>query len=170
MHASARRAPATISADWQPVGQPEISGLEIKEIRNVVFRNGILTELFRSEWLDPPFSIAHAIYVTMTSQTSSPWHCHAQQRDVIIPVQGRFRIGFYDDRENSPSYRTSIVINASILRPTYCVVPPGVWHALRNPTTEPAAYVVFNDQPYIYEEPDDWILPVGTEAIPCSLE
>jgi dTDP-4-dehydrorhamnose 3,5-epimerase len=170
MHESARRAPPTMSHDWLPVGQPTIQGLQIREVRNVVYRNGVLTELFRSEWFDPPFSVAHAVYVAMLPQSSSTWHCHAHQQDVLFPVQGQLRLGFYDDREDSPTYRTSLVVNASIMRPTYVVVPPGVWHALRNPTHEAAAYVVFNDQPYVYDAPDDWILPVGADAIPCSLD
>jgi hypothetical protein len=41
---------------------------------------------------------------------------------------------------------------------------------LRNPAHEAAAYVVFNDHPYVYDAPDDWILPMGADAIPCSLE
>lgn len=170
MHATAHRAPATITSDWLPVERPKINGLEIREIRNVVYRNGVLTELFRGEWIDPSFSIAHAIFVTMLPQSTSSWHCHAHQRDIIVPVQGQFRTGFYDDRESSPSYKTSLVVNAGILRPTFFVVPPGVWHALRNPTNESASYVVFNDQPYIHDNPDDWILPIDSEVIPCSLD
>lgn len=170
MNPSARRAPATNKSDGLPAGQPEIDGLEIKELRNVVYRNGALTELFQGEWFEPEFKVAHAIYVAMLPHSSSTWHCHAHQRDIIVPVQGQFRIGFYDDREDSPSYRTSLVINAGILRPTFCLVPPGIWHALRNPTNESASYVVFNDRAYIHDNPDDWILPIGTEAIPCSLE
>lgn len=158
-----------MTADWQPIGQPRIDGLEIREIRNVVFRSGVLTELYRSEWFDPPLSVAHVVHVSMLPGTTSTWHYHARQRDVIVPVQGQLRIGFYDDREQSPTYRTTLVVNVGIMRPNYVIVPPGIWHALANPTHESASYVVLNDQPFVYDDPDDWILPMGCESIPCSL-
>jgi dTDP-4-dehydrorhamnose 3,5-epimerase len=61
-------------------------------------------------------------------------------------------------------------VNASIARPIAIRVPPLVWHAIKNPTNEPAAYIVINDLPYSYEDPDDWTLPPGSNAIPHSLE
>jgi len=166
---AARPAPRTVDADWQPVGQPRIDGMVIREVRNVVFRNGVLTELLRSEWFDPPFDVRHIVHVTMLPGSVTAWHCHLRQRDVIFPVQGQFRLAFHDDRKDSPTYRTSLVVDAGIVRPTFFEVPTGVWHAIRNPTGQSAAYVVFNDQPFVYDEPDDWILPMGHEAIPCSL-
>ncbi len=166
----ARRAPATMAEDWLPVGQPRIEGLEIREVKNVVYRNGVLTELFRSEWFDPPMPVGHVVHVEMMAGGVSTWHCHKVQRDIVFPVRGQFRIGFYDDRESSPTYRTSLVVSAGIMRPTYYSIPPGVWHALKNTTQESAAYVVINDVPFIYDDPDDWILPVGAAAIPCKLD
>lgn len=166
---AARPASPTMTSEWLPVGQPVIDGLLVREVRNVVYRNGVLTELYRGEWFDPPFAVAHVVHVTVLPHTMSTWHCHARQRDIIFPVQGQLRAGFYDDREASPTYRTSLVVNIGIVRPTFVVVPPGVWHALRNPTQETASYVVLNDQPYVYDDPDDWILPMGSDAIPCSL-
>ena len=166
----ARRAAVTMTEDWQPVGQARIDGFEVHEIKNVVLRNGILTELFREEWFDPPFPVRHVTYVSMLPGSTSTWHCHKRQRDIILSVQGQMRIGVYDDRPQSPTYRASLLVNTAICRPSYHVVPAGVWHAIRNPTHETAAYVVINDEPYVYNDPDDWILPVGAEAIPCRLE
>ena len=166
----ARRAPVTMTEKWQPVGQMQIAGLEVHEIKNVIFRNGVLTELFRDEWFDPPLAVRHIVHVAMLPGATSTWHCHKSQRDIIFPVRGQFRVGLYDDRPESPTYRASAVINAGVMRPGYYFVPPGVWHALKNPTHETAAYVVINDEPYMYDDPDDWILPVGAAAIPCKLD
>jgi dTDP-4-dehydrorhamnose 3,5-epimerase len=166
----ASQAPATVTERWEAIGQRGIEGVEVHEIKNVVFRNGVLTELFRDEWFDPKLNVRHIVHVSMLPGTTSTWHCHKRQRDIIFPVQGQFRIGLYDDRRGSPTYRSSMVVNAGIVRPSYYLVPPGVWHALKNPTSETSTYVVINDEPYVYNDPDDWILPVGAEAIPCKLD
>ena len=87
-------------------------------------------QLLRSEWFDPPFDVRHVVHVTMMPGSVSAWHCHLRRCDVILPVLGQFRLAFYDDREDSPAYRTSLVVDAGIVRPTYFVVPTGVWHAI----------------------------------------
>src|SRR5687768_9662977 len=120
----ATRAPSTMTEKWQPTGQTRIEGVESHEIKNVVFRNGVLTELYRDEWFDPPLTVRHIVYVSMLPGTISTWHCHRTQRDIIFPVQGQFRIGLYDDRSSSPTYRATAVLNAGIVRPSYHLVPP----------------------------------------------
>ena len=46
----------------------------------------------------------------------------------------------------------------------------GQRHAIKNPSSQEAAYIVVHDQPYNYEEPDDWLLPPGSDAIPFALD
>jgi dTDP-4-dehydrorhamnose 3,5-epimerase len=162
----ARRAPQTVTADWIPVAQQKIAGIQIKEIKNVVIRAGVLTECFRPEWFDPSFHAAHVVYMALVPGGVSSWHCHGRQTDVIVPVRGQLRIGLYDDRAESPTYKSFSLLNLSVARPTALRVPPLVWHAIRNPTGEEAAYMVVNNEVYNYEEPDDWILPPGSDAIP----
>lgn len=166
----ARRAPQTVDRDWMPIAPIGIGGVHIKELKNVVIRSGILTECFRPEWFDPPFQAAHVIYMSLLPGGVSSWHCHRQQADVIIPIRGQLRIGIYDGREDSPTYKEFRKLHVSVARPVAIQVPTLVWHAIRNPTNEEAAYIVVNDQPYHYEEPDDWILPAGSSAIPHSLD
>ena len=36
--------------------------------------------------------------------------------------------------------------------------------------TDEAAYVVVNDRPYDYADPDDWLLPAGAADIPVNLD
>jgi dTDP-4-dehydrorhamnose 3,5-epimerase len=167
---SARRAAQTVSADWQPVAPLGIQGVQVKEISNVAIRSGVLTECYRPEWFQDPFDAGHVVYMSLIAGGVSAWHCHRRQRDVIVPVSGQLRLGLYDDRPDSPSYRCFKLLNLSILRPMAVRVPPLVWHAIKNPTTEGAAYIVVNDEPYHYENPDDWILPTGSNAIPHVLD
>jgi len=166
----ARRAPQTVDADWTPVAAPSIHGVHVKEIKNVVIRSGVLTECFRPEWFDSGFRPMHAIHMALLPGGISSWHCHRRQSDVIVCVRGQLRIGFYDDRPESPTYKVAYTLNTGIARPMVVHVPPLVWHAIKNPSGEEAAYVVFNDEVFHYEEPDDWVLPPGSDAIPHRLD
>ena len=170
MMEQARRAAQTVTAEWTPVARQPIGGVQIKEIKNVVIRSGVLTECFRPEWFDPPFHAAHVVHMALMPGGLSNWHCHRRQRDVIVAVSGQLRIGLYDDRPESATYRSFSLLNAGVARPTAVQVPPLVWHAIKNPTGEQAAYVVVNDEVFNYEEPDDWTLPPGSDAIPHCLD
>jgi dTDP-4-dehydrorhamnose 3,5-epimerase len=168
--AQAHQAAQTVTADWQPVNPTPIHGVEIKEIRNVVIRSGILTECYRPEWFEDPFHAGHVVYMSLMAGGVSSWHCHRRQKDVIVPVSGQLRIGLFDDRPDSPTFRCFKMLHTSVARPTAIRVPPLVWHAIKNPTNKPAAYIVVNDLPYNYEDPDDWTLPHGSNAIPHTLD
>ena len=166
----ARRSPQTVSADWNPVARQGIAGVQIKEMKNVVIRSGILTECFRPEWFDPPFQAAHVVYMSLMPGGISSWHCHRRQSDVIVAVRGQLRVGLYDDRTESATYESFSQMNLSVARPMALRVPPLIWHAIKNPTGEEAAYIVVNDEVFNYEEPDDWILPPDSDAIPHRLD
>lgn len=170
MLSQAQRAPQTVTADWVPVKPQVIGGVQIKELKNVVVRSGILTECYRPEWFDPPLRAAHVIHMALVPGGISSWHCHRRQSDAIIAVRGQLRIGLYDDRSESPTYKSFELMHVGIYRPTIVSIPPLVWHAIKNPAGQEAAYVVINNEVYDYEEPDDWILPPGSSAIPHSLD
>ena len=167
---NARRAPQTVTSDWLPLNEAAIPGIQIKEIRNVPIRSGLLTEAFRPDWFQPPFHAAHIVHMALLPGGLSNWHCHKLQSDVIVPVRGQLRVGLYDGRPDSPTYKRFHLLHVSVMRPLAVQVPPLVWHAIKNPTCEDAAYIVVNDQPYHYEDPDDWTLPPGSAAIPHSLD
>ena len=166
----ARRSPQTVDADWTPVAPLAVHDVRIKELRNVVIRSGVLTECFRPEWFDHQFMPAHAVHMSLLPGGTSAWHFHKNQNDVIIPVRGQLRIGIYDGRPDSPTYQKGQVLHVSVARPVAIFIPPCVWHAIRNPGADDAAYVVLNDVTFHYEEPDDWTVPHGAEHIPLRLD
>ena len=163
-------APQTVTQDWCPVGLDLISGVTMREVKNVVVRSGVLTELYRPEWFDPGHQVQHAAYMAMLPHSESSWHAHRRQTDIIMVVRGQLRIGLFDDRAQSPTHTKFNLFHLSIMRPTLVFVPTGVWHAVKNATPADAAYVVFNDKPYDYEDPDDWIVAAGDERIPHRLD
>ena len=166
-----KRARQTVDANWNPIGGAlSIAGVKIVEMKNLVIKGGTLTEIYRPEWFDGLMKVEHVTHVTALPGFTSKWHCHQDQSDVLFVLGGYFRIGLYDARPDSSSQGVSSVATYHLLRPQAVFVPPGVWHALRNVGITEAAYIVLNDRPYHYENPDDWILPVGSPDIPVSLD
>jgi HpcH/HpaI aldolase/citrate lyase family len=55
------------------------------------------------------------------------------------------------------------------MRPVAVIVPPGVWHALRNESGMPAGYLNVTDRLYRHEDPDNWRPTPGVTNIPDML-
>ncbi len=164
------QAKQSITRTWDPLKPPPIEGVEVVDVKNVVIKSGMLTELFRDEWFED-FPVRHVVMASMLPGATTNWHCHKKQGDIIFPVSGQIRVGLYDNREGSSTCNVGCTLNFNLHRPRYLVVPPGVWHALRNTNlAEPSSYVVINDVVYDYEAPDDWTLAPGAKEIPVSLD
>ena len=164
------RAKQALDSNWDPVHPPPIEGVFLRDVKNVVYQNGVLTELYRPEWFDGDFPVGHVIIVTLLPNRVTQWHRHREQRDIVFPVRGTIRMGFYDSRESSATCGKGFAMNFNLMRPRYVHIPPGVWHSLKNIGPDEAHYVVINDLPFDYENPDDWLLPAGSDAIPVSLD
>lgn len=162
----AQRSPQTVTADGQLVRQNIIRDLQFKEVSNILSKSGAVTELWRPEWFGEHTRPGHVAYATMNAHEETAWHCHREQNDLLFVVRGMVRVAFYDDRENSPTYRKLNVIPFSKLRPTLVYIPAGIWHALKNTTSEEAAYVTMNDKAFNYEKPDDWRPSPGSTSLP----
>lgn len=165
MLTKAQKSTVTVTAEGELIRPNLIAGLRFKEVRNIITRSGVVTELWRPEWLGEPRP-AHIVHVTLVSLGETNWHCHKKQNDLLFVVRGKILIAFYDDREDSETYRNLNVLPFSPLRPTLIEIPPGIWHALKNMTTEEATFVTMNDQPFCYDDPDDWRLPVSDTNLP----
>jgi dTDP-4-dehydrorhamnose 3,5-epimerase len=170
MLADARQAKQTVTADWEPLAAPAVAGVLIKDVKNVVLRNGLLTELYRSDWFGDELQARHITLVTLLPGHVSQWHMHREQKDIVFPIRGHIKAGLFDDRESSPTYRASLTAVFNLHRPRYLFIPPGVWHALKNVGSEEAAYIVVNDCVFDYANPDDWLLPAGAPQIPVDMD
>src|SRR5262249_55550929 len=134
-----------------------IAGIVLKDVRNrVVTRSGVVTELWRPEWLGEASRPAHVVYVTLTAFAETKWHCHKIQNDLLFVVRGAIPVALYDDRDGASTHGRLNVLPLSSARPTLVQIPPGVWHALKNAGNDEAAYVTMNDRAFCYEDPDDW--------------
>jgi len=166
MRSGATKSPQTSTPQGNLVRADLIAGIRLNEVRNVAARSGVVTELWRAEWLGEDTRPAHVVYVTLEAFRETNWHCHKIQSDLLFVVRGLIKVAFYDDREGSSTYRRLDVLAFSHLRPTLVSIPQGVWHCLKNLGGDEAAYVTMNSRPFCYEDPDDWRLPPGDASLP----
>ena len=54
------------------------------------------------------------------------------------------------------------------MRPTFLVIPPGVWHGVQNLGTGDVILLNLPTRGYVYEDPDHYRLPYNTDQIPYS--
>jgi dTDP-4-dehydrorhamnose 3,5-epimerase len=161
---SARKDPHHITPEWELVGE-HIDGVAVREVKHVVTRNGLTTEVFRKDW-ELTREVMHVVHVLLRPETISAWHKHEHQTDHVFVVGGMLRIVLYDDRDGSPTHGKVDVFNVSHARPMLLVIPPGVWHGIQNVWHEPSMFVNYFDRAYSYEDPDEWRLPQDSDEIP----
>ena len=164
---TAEKDQQTVASDWSSTA-PLIDGVQLIEVRNVITRNGITTEVFRRDWPIGEAEITHAIHVHFRAGALSGWHSHRLKTDHLFVVSGLIRAVFYDDRPESPTRGMVNELLLSHARPQLVVIPPLVFHALQALGSEPAAFVNYFDHLYQHDDPDDFRVPIGSPAIPYA--
>jgi dTDP-4-dehydrorhamnose 3,5-epimerase len=157
------------SPDWE-LSAPKISGVQVKEIRNIPTGNGTTVELYRQDWGLHDRPITQIISVSLHPGAISAWHCHEIQTDHVMVVSGAMRGVLYDAREDSPTKGALDILNLSEKRPRLLVIPPLVFHGFKNVSGEKVIFNNFFDRQYNYEEPDEWRLPWNSDSIPYKFE
>jgi len=159
----------TVFPNGRPASAPKIAGVKILELGNIITRSGWMTEVFRTDW--PGIEVApHQINgVELSPNGVTDWHRHADQIDHLVGVGGVIKLALCDGRPASPTERETEIIRMGAIRPVMVVIPPGVWHALRNESGQPAGYLVITNQLYLHERPDNWRLGADETEIPDIL-
>jgi dTDP-4-dehydrorhamnose 3,5-epimerase len=135
---------------------PRIDGVRVIELGNVLTRSGWMMEAYRTDWAVGTNPVRQINWVELNPSAVTDWHCHEHQSDHIVGVGGPIKLVLWDDREGSPTRGATEIIRISALRPVMAVVPPGVWHALRNESGAPAGYLNVIDQLYAHAAPDNF--------------
>ena len=80
----------SVTADWMPVGQTTLYGVQVFEPRWVVKSNGRLVELFRRDWLaDARRGLG--LPGGPERSTVSAWHAHERTIDRLFVSIGHVR-------------------------------------------------------------------------------
>ncbi len=114
----------------------KIDGVVTYPLRKFVDDRGWLAELFRHDEIDAEFYPAMAyISVTEPGVQRGP-HEHVEQADLFCFLgSGNFKLALWDNRADSPTFRTMSTYYVGADNPMAVIIPKGVVHAYRNIST-----------------------------------
>ncbi len=165
---AARKDRAQVGANWEATDEL-IDGVVVHEVRNVVTRNGVTSEVLRGSWGVTSGEIVHAIHVSFRAGALSAWHMHREKTDHLFVTSGQMKAVLYDDRAGSPTRGRINELFLSLERPRLVVIPPAVFHGLQA-LGGPVTFVNYFDREYEYDNPDEFRLPPDAAEIPYRFE
>jgi dTDP-4-dehydrorhamnose 3,5-epimerase len=143
-----------------------IDGVVVREVQSVPKLNGVLTEAFRTDWFEDGAHVDQVFQVVLEPGALSAWHAHRTATDRLFTSRGLLQVVLYDARAGSPSHGRVNDLRFAAERTALVVIPPGVWHGVRNLSGSRSMLLNIPDRAYAYESPDHWRLPPDTEHIP----
>ena len=160
----------SITSSWEPAREL-IEGVRVREVRNVVRADGgVLCEVFRRDWMLDDGAVDQVFQSLLDPGTISAWHAHRVTTDRLFVSSGVFQIVLYDARQNSRTPGRINEFRFGTIRPALVIIPPGVFHGVRNISRMPAILLNLVDKAYQYEDPDHWRLPLDTDKIPYRFQ
>ena len=156
-----------VTSDWQPVSRG-LEGVITREVLHVPRDHGIITETYRSEWDPTGLPVVHVYQSRLFPGAIGAWSCHAKSIDRLFCNQGHLKVVLFDGREKSSTFGQIAEMFVGDARPTFIVLPKGIWHGLQNLGTIDALVLNYPTHPYDYADPDHWRLPYDTEQIPYT--
>lgn len=154
-----------VTRDWQKLG-PAIDGVVAREVLHVVRDHGVITENFRPEWDPTGLPVVHVYQSRLFPGAIGAWSCHMRSIDRLFVNQGHVKIVLYDGREESATHGQLMELHVGDARPTFLVVPVGVWHGLQNLGASDALMLNFPTVAYDYDDPDHYRLAWDSPEIP----
>ncbi|HTK28640.1 MAG TPA: hypothetical protein VL309_03765 [Vicinamibacterales bacterium] len=163
----ARKDGQLVTPAWQAIAGG-IDGVVTREVLHVPRDHGIITETYRPEWDPTGLPIVHVYQSRLFPGAIGAWSCHAKTVDRLFVNQGHLKVVLFDGREGSRTYRLVTELHCGDARPTFVVIPVGVWHGLQNLGSSDALVLNFPTRAYDYADPDHWRLPYDTDQIPYT--
>ena len=132
-----------------------IEGVKTKKLKIIPDDRGRLMEILRRD--DEIFQNFGQVYMT----TAFPgvvkgWHYHKIQTDNFTCIRGEMKLGLYDGREDSLTFKNTEEYVISLASPLLVQIPPGVYHGFKCISAEEAVVVNTVTEPYNYKEPDEY--------------
>lgn len=131
-----------------------IEGVRTKPLRLIPDDRGYLMEILRDD--DELFVKFGQCYVSATYPgIVKAWHAHRLQTDHFCCIQGNVKVGLWDGREDSPTFRQTQSLVIGEHNRTLVQIPPGVWHGWVCLGTDLAVVLNIPTEHYNYETPDE---------------
>jgi len=104
-----------------------IQGVRIKPLTRHVDDRGYVMEILRDD--DDLFIKFGQIYVaTCYPGVVKAWHAHQRQTDNFCVIKGHAKVGLFDGRKDSPTYKQTETYVLGEMNPILLQIPPLVWH------------------------------------------
>ena len=156
-----------VTSEWQPLARG-LEGVITREVLHVPRDHGVITETYRAEWDPTGLPVVHVYQSRLFPGAIGAWSCHAKSIDRLFCNQGHLKVVLFDGREESKTFGQVVELFVGDARPTFIVLPQGIWHGLQNLGTNDALVLNYPTHAYDYEDPDHWRLPYDTEQIPYT--
>lgn len=109
-----------------------IEGVETKELKIFSDERGLFSEIIRDSDEFFRSSFAQLSYAMSFSGVAKAWHFHMKQTDWMCVLVGDIKLGLYDLRKDSPTYRALMEIYmGENLGRKVVKIPPGIAHGYR---------------------------------------
>lgn len=165
MLAGAKKDQQVVTNAWQKL-HSTIEGVVSREVLHVPRDHGIITETYRPEWDPTGLPVIHVYQSRLFPGAIGAWSCHTRAVDRLFVNQGLLKVVLFDDRDDSPTRGLVSELHVGDARPTFLVIPIGVWHGIQNIGPSDALMLNYPTRAYDYEDPDHWRLPYDTPEIP----
>lgn len=145
---------------------PRIHGLVTRRLTTVEDARGEVVEFYRLNWGVHADPLVYVYGVSVRPKAIKGWIVHKDQDDRIAILNGVLHWVFFDNREDSPTYRMLNSFTFSEKNRTLFTIPRGVFHAVQNIGTTDAYFINMPTCPYDHADPDKYRLPIKNELIP----
>lgn len=142
-----------------------IDGVIIKKLKVIPDDRGRLMEIFRSD--DTAFKKFGQVYMTTVyKNVIKAWHYHKIQTDNFACIRGKIRLGLYDAREKSPTYKQTQEVIMSFEEPILITIPPFIYHGFKGLSDEESVVINTPTETYNRTTPDEYRMDPFDKDIP----
>lgn len=149
---------------------PIIHGMVVRPLRTVEDARGEVVEFFRTNWGVHSDPLVYVYGVSVRPHAIKGWTVHKKQDDRIATLNGVLHWVFFDNREDSPTYKMLNQFTFSEKNRTLFTIPSGVFHAVKNIGTTDGYFVNMPNRPYDHADPDKYRLPAKNDLIPFDFD
>src|SRR5690242_14770272 len=129
---------------------------------------GTVCEIYNPDWGINDEPLVYVYQITVRPGQIKGWSLHRTYADRLFFAYGTTKVVLYDDREGSPTRGMVNEMHFDEHTRTLLVIPPSVWHAVKNVGSTESVFINCPTKPYDHSDPEKFSLPVDTDQIPYS--
>jgi dTDP-4-dehydrorhamnose 3,5-epimerase len=142
-----------------------IKGVEIKKLTIHFDDRGRLMEILRCD--DKIFERFGQVYITTVKKgIVKAWHFHKKQTDHFVCLVGKIRLGLYDARRSSPTYKQVNEFILEPMKPFVVKIPKSVYHGFKGIAKGESIVLNIPTRSYNPKDPDEYRLDAFDNNIP----